>query len=187
MLLGVGAAVCVGRCPRLRATWLAAALTLFCLPPALPALGTVELATSAPAWTDPLLRSRFTVCLALGLRLVPVSSVIALRAWASTAPSWAMAAALHGVPLHRYAARVLVPVLRPAAAVGLLLVALLASADITTVLLLHPPGRSSLALTIFTVMANAPEMLVSTLCLVYIVGATTVLGFLWWGAEHSES
>lgn len=179
MLLGIGAAVCVGRFPRLRAAWLAATLALFCVPPALPALGIVGLATSAPAWADALLRSRLTVCVALGLRFVPVASVIALRAWASTAPSWAMAAALHGVPLHRYAARVLMPVLRPAVGVGLLLVALLASADIATVLLVHPPGESSLPLTIFTVMANAPEMLVSALCLVYIAGAAAVLGCLW--------
>jgi iron(III) transport system permease protein len=179
LLLGVGAAVCVGRDRRLRAAWLAAALTLFCVPPALPALGIVELATSAPAWADPLLRSRLTVCMALGLRLVPVSSVIALRAWASTAPSWAIAAALHGVPFHRYAARVLAPSLRPAAGVCLLLVALLASADVTTVLLVHPPGEASLSLTIFTVMANAPELLVSALCLVYIAGAAAVLACLW--------
>ena len=44
-----------------------------------------------------------------------------------------------------------------------------------TVLLLHPPGQSSLPLTIFTVMANAPESLVASLCLAYIMVAMVAL------------
>ena len=49
-----------------------------------------------------------------------------------------------------------------------MLVGLLATADVGTVLLLHPPGQDSLPLTIFTVMANAPESLVASLCLIYM-------------------
>ena len=50
-----------------------------------------------------------------------------------------------------------------------------ATADITTALLLSPPGRGSLPLAIFTVMANAPEALVGTLCLLYVGGAGVLL------------
>ena len=53
----------------------------------------------------------------------------------------------------------------------MLVVALLATADIGTVLLLHPPGQDSFPLAIFTVMANARESVVASLCLVYILAA----------------
>jgi hypothetical protein len=64
------------------------------------------------------------------------------------------------------------------------LVALLASADAGTVLLVQPPGQSSLSVTIFTVMANAPESLVALLCVIYVLGATCVLmvGWTWLGS-----
>ena len=41
--------------------------------------------------------------------------------------------------------------------------ALLATVEVGTVLLLHPPGHGSLPLAVFTVMANAPEALVAML------------------------
>ena len=67
---------------------------------------------------------------------------------------------------------------------AVLLVALLATADIGTVLLLHPPGEASLPLAIFTIMANAPESLVASLCLVYILIATGLLASVWAMAER---
>ncbi|MCH7687024.1 MAG: hypothetical protein IH899_10145, partial [Planctomycetes bacterium] len=54
--------------------------------------------------------------------------------------------------------------------VSFVLVVVLATADITTVLLLHPPGRMSLPVALFTVMANSPEGLVASLCLLYLGG-----------------
>ena len=56
---------------------------------------------------------------------------------------------------------------------------LLATADVGTVLLLHPPGHTSLPLAIFTVMANAPEAQVASLCLLYFLAAAGVLGLAW--------
>ena len=155
------------------------ALGLLSLPPAFTALGVVQLATAAPAWADPLLRSRFTVCVALGLRFLPVAAVLSLRAWGSTSATWVFAASVHGVPLGTYLRRVLLPLFLPVGGVSLLLVGLLATADITTVLLLHPPGESSLPLAIFTVMANAPETLVASLCLVYVTAAAGLLTVVW--------
>jgi iron(III) transport system permease protein len=178
-MLGLLLAVCVGRSDRLRTVCVGATLALFSLPPALTALGVVQLATTAPAWADPIFRSRLTVCVALGLRLFPVAAVLGLRAWGSTSATWARAAAVHGVPLTAYLWRVVLPLLLPAGGVAALLVALLATADVSTVLLLHPPGESSLPLSIFTVMANAPEALVAALCLVYVVIAAGLLAAMW--------
>ena len=178
--LGLLLAVFTGRSSRLRMVALTLSFVLLALPPALPALGLLQGATQLPAGIAPLFHSRLTVCLALGLRFLPVAALLALRGWAATSPTWALAAGLHGVPLGRYLARVLAPRLAPATGTALLLVALLSMADIGTVLLLHPPGSRSLPLAIFTVMANAPEALVASLCLMYVLGAGALLAALFW-------
>jgi iron(III) transport system permease protein len=174
-MLGLALALCVGRSRRLRTVCLGIILALLALPPALGALGVVQAAAQAPAWLDPLLRSRLTVCLVLGLRFMPVAALLGLRAWGSMPPSWALAAALHGVPPAKYLSRVVLPFVLPSTAIAKLLVSLLALADIGTVHLLAPPGESTLPLTIFTVMANARESRVASLCLVYVALAA---GFL---------
>ncbi len=187
--IGLIFAACAGRENRLRQASVAAAVALFCLPPALPALGLVKIATAMPAWLDPILRGNAGVCLAQGLRLAPLAIVLLLRAWGTTAPSWTHAAALSGVSLMTFLRRVLLPVMGPTLAISGLLVALLASADITSVLLLAPPGRSSFALRIFTVMANAPQSLVAALCCVQLAVAITGVAMLlrWSTAGRSES
>ena len=181
--LGAGLAICAGREPRLRGTLLAALLVLFSLPPSIGALGLVQMASAAPSWSDPLLRSRLTVGGMLALRFLPVATLLAMRRLGTLSPSWAQAAAVHGVPLSTYVWRVVAPIVRPMTLLTVVLVALLASADAGTTLLLQPPGESSLAVTIFTVMANAPESLVAALCLMYILGAGSLLmlGWAWRG------
>lgn len=174
-LIGFLLAFFVGRSHPLRLICLGSSLAVFALPPALGALGLVQIGTRAPAWADSILRSRATVCLALGLRFFPVATVLAMRAWGSMTPTWTYAAAVHGVSVGAYFRRVVIPFLLPAGAAAMLLVALLATADVGTVLLLHPPGQRSLPLAIFTVMANAPESLVASLCLVYFGLASTLL------------
>ncbi len=174
-MLGAVCGVFVGRSPRSRMLVFAAAMLVLIQPPALIALGLVELGSSAPPAADVLLRSRATVCLALAVRLFPIGALLGMRAFGGMAPSWAHAAAVHGVPLRRYLLRVVLPWLAPGTIAAALLVALLAAGDVGTVLLLHPPGFQSLPLNIFTVMANAPESLVASLCLIYILAAASVL------------
>jgi iron(III) transport system permease protein len=166
--LGFLAALCVGRGLRARTVVLGVCLVLLALPPSLGALGVVQTATAVPPWWDWLTRSRLTVCVELGLRFFPIATVIALRSWGGLPSTWTQAAALHGVPTAKYLARVVVPHAVPALAAAILLIGLLATADVGSVLLLHPPGQGSLPLAIFTVMANAPEALVAALCLIYV-------------------
>lgn len=173
--LGWALAFAVGRQTALAAFALASCVVVFAQPPALIALGLTRLASDAPAQADPLLRGRLTVVLAFAARLFPIAAVLCLRAWASMPASWAMAAGVHGVGLGRYGVRVLLPRFLPVLGLAALLVGLLATADVGTVLLLHPPGRPSLPLAVFTVMANAPESLVAALCLVYLAAAAVVL------------
>lgn len=172
-------ALFVGRDDHLRTICLGVCLAVLALPPALGSLGVMHLAAGAPAWTDPFLRSRATVCSVLGLRFLPVAVVLPMRAWQSLPVSWVQAAELHGVSLALYVRKVLVPFLLPSAAAATALVALLATADVSTVLLLHPPGKASFPLAIFTVMANAPESLVASLCLAYLGLAAGLLAVMW--------
>ena len=178
-LLGLLLALFVGRNDRLRTICLGVCLAILALPPALGSLGIIHLAAGTPAWADPLLRSRATVCLVLGLRYLPVAVVLAMRAWQSMPMSWVQAAELHGVSLTRYIRKVVIPFLLPTAAAAMALVALLATADVGTVLLLHPPGKASFPLAIFTVIANAPESLVASLCLAYLGLAAGLLTVMW--------
>jgi iron(III) transport system permease protein len=174
--LGLALAVCAGRDAKLRVLLLNGLLLLLALPPSLGALGWIQLAGASPAQFDPMLRSPFTVSLALALRFFPVATIFAMRALGTASPAWTSAAAIHGVSLGTFGRKVLAPWLRPAIVMGALLIVLLATADVTSVLLLHPPGRSSLPLAVFTVMANAPEALVGALCMAYVGGAAALLG-----------
>jgi iron(III) transport system permease protein len=176
--LGLAVAISVSRFTRLRLVALSGLTLLFVLPPSAGALGTVLAVSAAPEWLDGLLRSRATVGVVLGLRLTVIAALILSRATGSAPPSWVAAAALHGVPLHRYFRSVLAPFLAGPMLLSVAVIALLATADITTVLLLQPPGRDSLPVALFTVMANAPESLVASLCLTYLLVGVVAIGVL---------
>lgn len=174
-LAGILLSACTGRAHRLRQICLMASLVLLALPPTLPALGLLRWSASAPAWADPILRSRAAVCASMAQHLFPIGLLLGLRAFSRMSPSWASVAAVHGVPLSSYLCRVMSPLLLPAFAAAALLAALFASADVTSVLLLHPPGEQSMALALFSVMANAPESLVASLSAAYLMGAALLL------------
>jgi ABC-type spermidine/putrescine transport system permease subunit II len=163
---------------RARVTVLAVLLALLAMPPALAAIGLTQVATHAPAQLDWLLRSRFTVMLILGLRFLPVATIAIMRATGSLSPTWTEAARLHGVSRPRFFARVTLPNIAPAIFVSLILVMVLAAADITTTHLLQPPGTQSLPVAIFTVMANSPEGLIASLCLLYLLGVVLLLSIV---------
>jgi ABC-type Fe3+ transport system permease subunit len=78
-LLGLLLAMFVGRDNRLRTICLGVCLAILALPPALGSLGIIHMAAGAPAWADPLLRSRATVCFVLGLRYLPVAAALGYR------------------------------------------------------------------------------------------------------------
>ncbi len=55
--------------------------------------------------------------------------------------------------------------------VSIALAVLVATADVTTVLLLQPPGQDSFPVALSTGIANAPESMVASLCLAYVLTA----------------
>jgi ABC-type Fe3+ transport system permease subunit len=168
VLLAIAIALSTALDTHARLTSLAVLLAVLALPPALAAIGVSRLATQAPPQLDWLTRSEFTVALVLGLRFVPIAAIVMMRAVASLSPSWTDAGRIHGVSAGRLFVRVILPILTPAIIVSLVLVMVLAAADITTTHLLQPPGRQSLPVGIFTVMANSPEGFVASLCLLYL-------------------
>ncbi len=179
---GAWLTICAARAPALRVVLMAGMILVFVLPPAFGGLGAVLTASAAPAWLDPVLRSRFTVGVVLGLRFTPIAAVILLRALCGACPSWALSAAVHGVPLGTYLRQVLGPILAGPIGISVALTALLATADVTTVLLLQPPGETSFPVALFTVMANAPESMVASLCLAYVLTAAmavTAVAVMW--------
>jgi len=173
--LAIAIAFFVGRDRKAMRLAIVSLAILFVLPPSLGALGIVHIKGFLPTPLDPWANSRLIVGAQLALRFVPVAAVLMLRSWGATSQTWAMAAAVHGVPFTRYILRILVPWMVRSAALAGLLVGLLATSDIVTVLLLQPPGESSFPLAIFTVMANAPESLVAAMCLLYLAGAGALL------------
>ncbi len=160
---------------RMRLVALAVLLSLLAMPPAMAAIGVSRVATEAPPQLDWLTRSQLTIVLVLGLRFLPVAAVAMMRAVGSMSPSWIDAGRIHGVTPFRMLRRVILPNLMPAIVVSVLLVMVLAAADITTTHLLQPPGSQSLPVAIFTVMANSHEGLVASLCLIYLVGVVGML------------
>lgn len=143
-------------------------LVLLALPPILPAIGWIYLANTAHASLGKWFHSEFAVCLVLALRFLPVAFVLVLRRWTAFAPSWQMAAAVHGVPTWTFFRRVVLPHQLSGWILAVTLSGLLACSEINITLLLHPPGEASLPLAIFTIMANAPDTLVASLCLLYL-------------------
>ena len=178
--LGFALAFCAGREERLRRLAIGVCLALFALPPMLLALGFVRAAAWMPAWTDPVLRGRLGVCLALGIRFFPVAAMLALRSWGAMSPSLARAGGVHGVPLGRYLWRMALPLQRRAAVTAVLLVGLLATAEIGMVLLLYPPGQETLPLHIFQIIGYpSPSSRLAALCLVDLALALGLLVLTW--------
>ncbi len=167
-IFGFGLAIIAGRKEKFRIQLIIILLVLFSLPPALSSLGWVNFSTSMPAGFDFIFRSRFTVILALAIRFLPISTLIALRSFGMSSPSWTYSGAILGVPLHRFLIKVLFPYLMFSFLVSILIISLLSLTEVGTVLLLRPPGEDTLPVQIFTIMANAPESLVSTLCTFYL-------------------
>ncbi len=161
--LGFVLAWSAGRSGRGRRVLVAAALVLLAMPPALLAL-----------WLIPY-SSRLTLGATLALRGLPLALLFGLRAVGSMPPSWADAARVHGVPWGLFMRRVALPWCARWAWPAAGFAALLATAEVGTVLLLHPPGHASLPLAIFTVMGNAPEALVAMLCLLYVSVAVLIV------------
>jgi ABC-type Fe3+ transport system permease subunit len=178
-VLGTILAIAAGRQKSLRASVVIAIFVILSLPPSLNALGIVKVGTLAPAWLDPVLRGRFTVGLVSALKFFPIAAILIMRSFGNTSPSQCLVAAIHGIFLGCYIGRILGPAILPSAGIACVIIALLATAEVGTALLLRPPGADSIPVQIFTIMADALAALVAALCFMYVVGAAALLMIGW--------
>jgi hypothetical protein len=109
------------------------------------------------------------------LRFLPVGAILCLAAWSRLPRSSAAVASLHGISAYSYLRKVVVPVLRPTLLLSVVVISLLAAADVSTTLLIQPPGAATFPARIFAVMDNASERLVAALCLLYVGASVLVL------------
>ncbi len=163
-------ALAIGRKSSRRIIVITCMLVFFSLPSALLPLGWISWVSLSPPALDFLVRSRFSVCLALALRLLPLATLLLLRSYGMTSITWTQVAAIHGIPAWKFLRKVIVPQMAEALVFSFLSVSALATAEVGTVLLLRPPGEDSFTISIVTIMANAPESFVSALCLLYFCG-----------------
>lgn len=173
--MGLFAALQAGRTRGLLAAMLLASVVLMAVPSSLHALGMVKCAAVAPPVFDWLFRSEWSVGLAGGLRLFPLAAMILAVSWHRVPGSLEEVARVHGVGRLRFLLKLVVPVLGGAILGVFLLAGLLSLADVTSTVLLQPPGSSSYGARLFAVMDNSAEKVVSALCLVYLL---IPLGFL---------
>ena len=165
----------------LRATQIISlALFILVVPATFLAVSIIQMGSTLSASWDWLFRSRLIIGLVLGVHFCPIAILLILKRYNAISDSWFDAAKTSGVPRLKFIVRVIVPFLLPAIVLSAFIISLLASAEIGTVLLLRPPGEDSFPLRIFTVMANASESVVSTLCLLYVGLAGIFLVTLWY-------
>ena len=179
--LGLFAALCAARSANARRWLMILACCFLSIPPSLNALGLVTLTTRLPAQLDVLSRSGWIVGLGQGLRLMPLGAALCLSGWCRIPRSCHEAAACHGVPAIHYVFKVGLPRILPMFVAAFVIVGLLAAADVPSTMLLAPPGRITLPGKLFTVMDNASEQLVASLCLTYLMAgliAASVLYFV---------
>jgi len=162
------------------------ALFIIVIPSTFLAVSIIQIGSALPASWDWLFRSRLIVALALGIHFSPIAILLILKRYTAISDAWFDAASCAGVPKFKFIRFVIAPFLAPAIILSIFVISLLASAEIGTVLLLRPPGEDSFPLTIFTVMANASETLVSTLCLLY-VGLSGILLVTFWSIIGRKS
>ena len=171
--------LCFAHYQKMKVILITFSLLFIVLPSSFIALNIIEVAASFSASWDWLFRGRFLLGAVLGFRFFPISILLIIKRYATISPSWFDAAKISGVSRINFFFQVLIPFLGPALALSTLIVSLLATAEIGTILLLRPPGEDSFPLAIFTVMANASEVKVASLCFVYFIISAVNLIILW--------
>lgn len=169
VMLGLLAAYSCRRRPGMIPLVIAISLVLISLPSSMTALGVVLIGTESPAWLDFIFRSEWTVGWAMALRFLPVSTLLLLGFTLQIPRSIGESARILGVPLWLRLSKIYLPLMWPALIGTFLAVALLTLADVSSMVLLQPPGGASFGTHLFSVMDNASEKVVASLCLVYAI------------------
>jgi iron(III) transport system permease protein len=88
------------------------------------------------------------------------------------------AARIHGAGTWTYLRRILLPLSAQAIFGAFIISFIFCLSELGTVIMVYPPGTALLPIQIFTLMANAPQSVTSSLCLVSLLFTAMVLGLL---------
>ena len=177
--LGLAAGWAAAPVAHLRRAVLTVSFVLAALPAELTALGILVISARLPASFDQVTRSGLMVSISQGVRLAPLAAVLCLLAACALPRAQRDAGKLHGVAIGHWMLRVALPHMAAMLTVCFLLVALLSLAEVSTTLLLQPPGQaSSFPARIFSVLDNVSERALAALCVVYVLAGTSLLSVL---------
>jgi ABC-type Fe3+ transport system permease subunit len=153
---------------RRRAVWLAICLVALAIPSSLRALGWIA-AGAQFGFLREVLGTEAGAAAAIGLQWLPLAVLLLAPALATLPESWRDRGLLAGVPHLTWLRRVLLPVLTPWLVVTIAATALLVLADVTSLMLLQPPGRTAFTSHVFAVMDNSTEVVVASLCVALVI------------------
>jgi ABC-type Fe3+ transport system permease subunit len=174
--LGLAAGWAAAPVSHLRRAVLTVSFVLITLPAALTALGVLVISARLPASFDLVTRSGLAVSISQGVRFAPLAAVLCLLAACGLPRAQREAGRLHGIAIRHWMFRVALPHMATILIICFLLVALLSLAEVSTTLLLQPPGQaSSFPARIFSVLDNVSERALAALCVVYVLAGTSLL------------
>lgn len=140
----------------------------FVLPSGITALGITWLGAHLPHWLDGVFRSDGVVMLTMGIRFAPVAALVYFLGYAllpaglgdvhlCLRPNWVFSKIqLQFFTLWKWGA------------LSFVLISILTLADVGAIRLVQPPTSDSFGSYFFASMDNSPEVLVSSMCLVYM-------------------
>lgn len=179
-ILGLAMSLLARHDEKARFFLLVASLVAMAIPSAITGIAWGRLVTAMPASLDFFLRSSAVVGIASGLKLWPVAAIISLYALSRIPRSADESARLAGMSTGRRIIRVVLPPLLPYAGLSALVGAFLALADVGTLLMLQAPGKTTYIGRLLSVLDNASQQTVATLCLLYFGAAVTVVALIVW-------
>ncbi|MCX6878585.1 MAG: hypothetical protein NTW21_32940 [Verrucomicrobia bacterium] len=162
-----GGAILAARCAG-QARWIALFLLALAVPSSLRSLGWASAGAHWPV-VRVLLSGEPGVAFVLGVQWMPLAALLLAPAFAAVPSSWNDRRRLTGMARLPYTLRVLLPVLAPWLGIAALSCALLVLADVTSLMLLQPPGRTAFTSHVFAVMDNSMEIIVASLCVALLL------------------
>jgi iron(III) transport system permease protein len=154
-------------------------LTAFCIPSVVAGIALINFYNTR--WLNAIYASPAIVIIGYVMRYAFVAERIIENRLLQLPPSLEQAARIHGAGTWTYLRRILLPLSAPALFGAFVISFIFCLSELGTTIMVYPPGTSLLPIKIFTLMANAPQALTSSLCLVTLLFTAGVLGLLFLG------
>lgn len=162
-------------------------IVLFAAPSTVLGVGLIGL-WNRPGPLGEIYRSPSIIVIAYLARFVSVAALMLAAAIRQVSPSMEEAAELAGAGWARTFARIVLPLITPAAAAALVVSFIFAFGELGATVLVAPPGESTLPVRIYTLIANAPSSQVASLALLQAgIVLIPLLVFGWFARDKSST